>query len=49
MTPRPDSNQRFSAPDVTRLLTPKHLSAAATATIKVTASNAPKARALKSA
>ena len=49
MTSRPDASQRFSAPDVTRLLTPKNLAAAAPATIRVTASDAPRARALKSA
>ena len=40
--------QRFSAPDVTKIMTPKNLAAAATAAIRITASNAPKARELKS-
>jgi len=40
--------QRFNAPDVTRLLTPKGLTAATPGAIRI-ASDAPKARALKSA
>ncbi|MDR3039112.1 MAG: Flp pilus assembly complex ATPase component TadA, partial [Candidatus Adiutrix sp.] len=40
---------RFSPPDVTRILAPKNLAAAAPTTIRITASDAPKARELKSA
>ncbi|MDR2945574.1 MAG: Flp pilus assembly complex ATPase component TadA [Candidatus Adiutrix sp.] len=40
--------ERFAAPDVTRLLTPKNMAAATPATIRVT-TDAPKARELKSA
>ena len=41
--------QRFGPPDVTRMLTTKNLTAAAPAAIRITASDAPKARAMKSA
>ncbi len=41
--------QRFNPPDVTRLMAPKSLAAATPATIRVTTSDAPKARILKSA
>jgi CRP-like cAMP-binding protein len=42
-------SQRFNAPDVTRLMAPKSLAAAAPATIRVTTADAPRARIMKSA
>ena len=47
--PMSDQPQRFRAPDVTRVLAPKNLAAAAPVSLKVTSSDAPKARELKNA
>ncbi|MDR1043657.1 MAG: type IV-A pilus assembly ATPase PilB [Candidatus Adiutrix sp.] len=49
LSPLPGGAQRFASPDVTRLMAPKNLAAAAPAAIRITSSEAPRARRLKSA